>query len=156
MFLNRCPHAKRLAICENTARGVGKPKFGAPHMMRQRETIAKCLCDLCGRSIRNATKVSLSRARPIAHAARPNDILQVEPLRHRKCAAICMDWCPSLKKQLALGELNIRQVHRHGVQFAIYSKQGTFEVVGERRLAVSHAKVHLQEFTERDIDWLTR
>lgn len=156
MFLGKCPHAKRDAICENSNRGSGKPRFGAPHMMRQREAIAKCLCDLCGKSIRNSTKVSLSQARPQAHAARPNDILQVEPLLHRECAAICMEWCPSLKIQLASGLLKIRQVYGHACQFATYSEQGTFEAVGVRQKSVSHAKVHLQKYAERDLAWLTR
>ncbi len=156
MFLGRCPHAKRDAICENANRGVGKPRFGAPHMMRQREAIAKRLCDLCGKSIRNSTKVSLSRARPQAHAAQFGDILQVEPLLHRKCAAICLEHCPSLKSQLADGSLIIRQVYGHACQFAIYSEQGTFEAVGVRRKSVSHAKVHLQKYAERDLAWLLR
>jgi len=156
IYLGKCPIAKRDAICQDVARGLGKPKFGAPHMMRQREAIAKCLCDLCGKSIRNSTKVSLSQARPQDHAARSGDILQVEPLLHRECAAICMEWCPSLKDQLASGDLRIRQVRSHGCQFALYSEQGVFEAVGIRQKAVSHAKVHLQKYTERDLAWLIR
>jgi hypothetical protein len=156
IYLGNCPSSKRLSICQVSNRGAGKPKFGAPHMMRQREAIAKCLCDLCGKSIRNSTKVSLSQARPQGHAASPFDILQVEPLLHRKCAAICMEWCPSLKSQLARGDLKIRQVQSHGCQFALYSEQGVFEAVGVRKKAVSHAKVHLQKYTERNLAWLTR
>lgn len=156
IFLDVCPYARRTAICQSTARGVGKPQFGAPHMNRQRETIALGLCDLCGKPLKNSTKVSLSQARSQSHAARPLDVLQVEPLLHRECAAKCMEHCPSLKLQLREGSLNIRQVFRHNVQFAIYSAQGTFEATGERRKSISHAKVQLVKWKDRDLAWLKR
>lgn len=43
----------RMAICQQEARGTGKPLFGKPHSIRQREVIARDLCDLCGRPLRN-------------------------------------------------------------------------------------------------------
>jgi hypothetical protein len=154
MFLAVCPYAGRVAISQRSARGDGKPMFGAPHMNRQREVIALALCDLCGRPLKNRTKVSLSQARPQLHAARSGDILQVEPLLHRECAAICMRHCPSLRRQQRDGVLNIRQVFRHACQFALYSEQGTFEATGQRRKSISHAKVQLIKFEDRDEAWL--
>lgn len=154
IYLGTCPHAKRLAIRQRHARGQGKPRFGAPHMDRQREVITLGLCDLCGRSLKARTKVSLSQARPQAHAAKFGDILQVEPLLHRECAARSMGHCPSLKRQLQDGELNIRQVQRWAVQFAIYSEQGVFELLGERKNAIAHAKVQIIDWIDRDLAWL--
>lgn len=154
LYLGICPHARRVALRQRHARGEGKPLFGSPHMDRQREVIACDLCDLCGRPLKNRTKVSLSQARPRMNAATPMDVLQVEPLLHKECAAICMQHCPSLRRQQRDGVLNIRQVLRHRCQFAVYSAQGVFEAVGIRRRAVSHAKVHLLKWTDRDERWL--
>ena len=153
-YLGLCPHARRTALRQRHARGEGKPRFGAPHMDRQREVIALALCDLCGGPLKNRAKVSLSQARPQGHAATPGDILQVEPLLHKECAAVSMQHCPSLQAQAREGSLHIRHVTRHACQFAIYSAQGTFEAVGVRRRSVSHAKVQLVRWTERDADWL--
>lgn len=156
IYLGECPHARRLAIRQKHARGDGKPRFGAPHMDRQREVIALGLCDLCGKPLKARTRVSLSQARPQAHAASFGDILQVEPLLHKECAAESIKHCPSLRRQLLDGELNIRQVQRSAVQFAIYSEQGTFEVIGVRAKAISHAKVHIIDWLPRDLAWLER
>ena len=41
-------------------------------------------------------------------------------------------------------------------QFAIYSEQGVFEIFGVRKIAVSHAKVQLIQWIDRDLDWLER
>lgn len=156
IYLGQCPYARRAAICQHWARGEGKPRFGSPHMERQRQVIALALCDLCGKPLKNRTKVSLSKARPQPHAARAMDVLQVEPLLHKECAAISMQHCPSLRADIRNGTVCVRQVFRHACQFALYSEQGTFEATGERKVAVSHAKVQLVTWRDRDADWLER
>lgn len=154
IFLELCPHARAIAICQSVARGSGKPEFGKPHMNRQREVIALDLCDLCGRPLKNRTKVSLSHARSRSNAASAFDVLQVEPLLHKECAAISMRHCPSLRRDVRNGTLEIRQVFSHQVQFAIYSEQGTFEATGQRCRSVSHAKVQLLKWKDRSERWL--
>lgn len=154
LYLDACPYARRLAIRQRHARGEGKPRFGAPHMDRQREVIALDLCDLCGRPLKSRTKVSLSQARPQMHGAKPGDILQVEPLLHKECAAESMKHCPSLRRQAKDGSLHIRHVTRHACQFALYSGQGVFEIAGIRKSAVSHAKVQLIRWVDRNESWL--
>lgn len=154
VYLGTCPWARRPAIRQEQARGQGKPLFGQPHADRQREVIANDLCDLCGRTLKNRTKISLSQAQSRMNAARPLDVLQVEPLLHKECAAICLRHCPSLLRQARAGELSIRQVFRHACQFAIYSEQGTFEATGVRQKAISHAKVQLIRWQDRTADWL--
>ena len=153
-FLGTCPYARRTAICQTQNRGASKPKFGSPHMVRQRQAIALALCDLCGKPLKSRTKVSLSQARPVPHAARPMDVLQVEPLLHKDCAAISLRHCPSLKRQVADGTVHVRQVFDHACQFALYSEQGTFEATGVRQKSISHAKVQLIHWRDREPCWL--
>ena len=157
-----CRHADgRAAICQAVAPGEGKPKFGAPHSQRQREAIANDLCDLCGKPLRNRTKVWLSHAAPRGNAATAWDILQVEPLLHRECAARCTHFCPSLRRDIANGTMMIRQVTRHRVQFAIMGPEYVahyvpgYEAKPTDRI-IGHAKVQLLGWKDRDIDWLTR
>lgn len=156
LFLARCPEANALALCQAERPGEGKPQFGKPHANRQRRAIARMLCDLCGQPLKTRTKVSLSHARPVPHGAEGWAILQVEPLLHRECAAICLEQCPSLKRDVREGRLMVRQVTRHRVQFAIMSAEYCAEVTGERRKAAGHAKVELLQWIERDAEWLTR
>jgi hypothetical protein len=154
-----CRFARRPAICQATAPGVGKPTFGKPHWERQRQAIAQCLCDLCGKPLKLATKVSLSHARPVGHGAEGLAILQVEPLLHRECAAESMRHCPSLKRDIAAGTLMVRQVTRWRVQFVIMGPQfishyvpGYIAKPSDR--IVGAAKVELLRWVDRDMDWL--
>src|SRR3546814_3868257 len=88
------------ALVQSCAQSVGKPLFGTPHSNRQREAMARCLCDICGKSLKASTKVSLSHARPYPHGAEGWAVLQVEPMMHRKCAAVAIQHCPSLKRDV--------------------------------------------------------
>lgn len=159
-FVGACKWADgRRAICQAVDPGIGKPMFGKPHCQRQRQCIADGLCDLCGRSLKVATKVSLSHARPVAHGADGLAVLQVEPLLHRECAAISMRYCPSLRRDIAAGTLMVRQVTRYRVQFAVmgpqyisayvpnYEEKPTDRIIGA-------AKVELLQWTDRDMAWL--
>ena len=154
--LAQCPHAKSLAICYDESRGVGKPMFSNPHPQRLREVMSKGLCDLCGKPLKTSTKVSLSKARPQIHAASPMDVLQVEPLLHRECAAICVQHCPSLKRDIANGTLWVRQVLSWRCQFAIYSAEGVQEITGIYQKAICYSKVQLVKWIDRDQAWLSR
>lgn len=160
-FVAQCEYVGRSAICQNVAPGQGKPDFGKPHNQRQREAIANGLCDLCGKSIRNRTKVSLSHARVRNNGADGPAILQVEPLLHRECAATCISFCPSLKRDLRAGTLKVRQVSRYRVQFAIMGPEYVgvyvpgYEASPSERI-VGHAKVELLAWKDRGEIWLTR
>ena len=143
----------RPAICQAVARGEGKPRFGAPHMQRQRQAIAQGHCDLCGRPLHLKTKVSLSHARMRAGAEGPC-VMQVEPLLHKDCAAISVRHCPSLKRDLAGGTMFVRQVTRFRVQFALMSPVYVLEQTGVEITAVGHAKVELLGWIDRAPDWI--
>jgi hypothetical protein len=154
MVVRRCPYAGRPAICQQDARGIGKPRFGSPHADRQRQVIALDLCDLCAKPLKARTKVSLSHARAQLHGAHGGDILQVEPMLHRECAAISLAHCPALKRDLREGSLRVRQVTRHRVQFAMMSPEYVLQTAGQEIKAVGHAKVELLAWTDRDEAWL--
>lgn len=160
-FVGICPHACAPALRMHHAPGVGKPQFGKPHSDRQREAIARGLCDLCGKPLKNRTKVSLSDARSQLNAApgTPTGILQVEPLLHRECALESMKFCPSLKRDLAAGRLMIRQVLRSAVQFSVIRPEFLQTYVSDYQPSpqdriVGHAKVELIRWIDRDLDWL--
>ena len=98
LFLGPCPYSRQSglnAIRQVQARGVGKPTFGKPHMDRQREAIARDLCDLCGKALKNRTKVSLSQARPQPHAANPGDVISAGAWTSA-CRAFAEFWRKSL------------------------------------------------------------
>ena len=153
-YLGACPFFKGLALCQRSAPGAGRPLFGKPHSHRQRAAVARCLCDLCGRSLKLATKVSLSHARPVPHGAEGWAVLQVEPLLHRECAAESLRWCPSLRRDIEAGSLMVRQVTRWRAQCAIMSAEYVETVTGEARKALGHAKVELLDWIDRPEDWL--
>lgn len=145
----------QIAIMQAVAPGQGTPLFGKPHAQRQRETIARDLCDLCGRSLKLSTKISLSHARPVPHGANGWAILQVEPLLHKKCAAESMRFCPSLRRDVTRGTLFVRQVTQHRAQCAIMDSAYVQTIAGEPVLALGHAKVELIRWVDRDEAWLT-
>lgn len=160
LFVGYCQFAGRLALRQAQLPGSGKPQFGKPHADRQRQAIAQGLCDLCGKSLKLRTKVSLSHARSRANAAGGGTgILQVEPLLHRECAVESMKFCPSLKRDIAAGALMIRQVNRYRVQFAIMGPEYIRHYVpnyiaSPKDRIVGHAKVELMKWIDRDLDWL--
>nr|WP_295738900.1 hypothetical protein [uncultured Acidocella sp.] len=144
-----------LALCQAQHRGIGKPVFGKPHMVRQREVIASGLCDLCGKKLSHCSKVSLSHARVDPHAAEGPAVLQVEPLLHRQCAAICVQHCPSLLRDIENGTLHIRLVQRYRIQWAIMRPESVAEFTGgEAVAAIGHAKVELQLWRGMPVEWL--
>jgi hypothetical protein len=159
-FIDYCKFARTRALCMDHAPGVGKPQFSKPHSNRQRQVIAEGLCDLCGRSLKNRTKVSLSHAAYRSNAAAGGTgILQVEPLLHRQCAIESLRFCPALKRDIAAGSLIVRQVNRFQVQMALVAPEYIQHYVPDyvahsSDRIVGHAKVELLKWIDRDPDWL--
>lgn len=155
--LGKCPHFPKTglpALVQRSAQGQGKPIFGKPHSCRQREAMARGLCDICGKSLRASTKISLSHARPQPHGAEGWAILQVEPMMHRACALLAIRHCPSLRRDLDQDTLRIRQVFKHRVQVAIMSPEYVAGETGQRVKALGHAKIELLKWADRDLAWL--
>lgn len=168
-YLDRCRWFGKLAICQDEViqngglshirRNIGhlgRPQFGKPHMQRQRRAMAEGRCDICGRSLRTATKVSLSHARPQPHGAEGWAILQVEPMMHRACALEAVDQCPSLKRDVLAGTLRILQVLRWRAQCAVMDADYVQTITGQHTKALGHGKIELLEWHDRDADWLLR
>lgn len=153
-FLARCRWAGMVAICQPSARGEGKPRFGKPHSIRQRQAIVAGLCDLCALPLVGRTKVSLSHARVRLDGATGPCVMQVEPLLHKACAQVSLAHCPSLQRDLRSGDLEVRQVGRYQVQIARMSKIFVEETCGQAVEAAGHAKVVLQAWKNRDLAWL--
>ncbi len=153
--IGRCPHAKMRAIMQAEAQGQGKPRFSKPHAQRQRQAVINGLCDLCAKSLKLRTTVSLSHARVRLDGATGPCIMQVEPLLHRECAAISVKHCTALRRDIAAGTLAVRQVSRYQVQIARMSKAYGLEIAGQAVEAAGHAKVILLAWTDRDQAWLT-
>lgn len=149
-----CAYFRKPAICQAEAVGEGKPLFGKPHSQRQREAIARGLCDLCGKPLKLATKVSLSHARVQLHGAEGPCVMQVEPMLHRQCAALSMRFCPSLRRDIANGTLFVRQVTRWRPQCAIMTPEYVETITGQAVKALGHGKVELLAWNDRDADWL--
>lgn len=156
-FLGPCPIFDGFAaICQVEAAGEGKALFGKPHMHRQRAAIGRGLCDICGESLKASTKISLSHARPQPHGAQGWAVLQVEPMMHKQCALVSINSCPSLRRDLEQGTLQIRQVFKWRAQCAIMSPEYVETIVGRAAQALGHAKVELQKWQDRDLAWLER
>lgn len=87
--------------------------------------------------------------------------MQVEPMVHRECAILCIDNCPSLKRDVANGTLAVRQVFRFEVQLAIMGPQYVQHYVPDyvpnpSDRIIGHAKVVLLKWRDRDEAWLRR
>jgi hypothetical protein len=160
-FVGPCPYSRMMALRIPDAPGIGKPQFGKPHSDRQRKCIAEERCDLCAKPLRLSTKVSLSHARVNEKGALGPCVMQVEPMVHRACALICIEQCPSLRRDINAGSLMVRQVLRSRVQFAIMGVEYIQHYVPdyhpkpEERI-VGHAKVELLRWRDRDEAWLRR
>ncbi len=109
-FVGRCEWFNQPAICQKEAQGEGTPKFGSPHVMRQRKLHALALCDICAKPLRDRTKVSMSN---FNNGELEGMVLtQSEPLAHVECARLSLDLCPSLRRQTQEGRIRIRRVSR--------------------------------------------
>lgn len=160
-YVAKCPVIHLPAICQSSAPGVGKPTFGNPHWIRQREAICNDLCDICGKSLKGRTKISLSHARARFNGANGMCVMQVEPLLHQECASLAMLHCPSLKKDIDNGTLFVRRVSQHRKQYAISDPQYLdiyvpgYPARPEERVA-AHGKVELVKWKDLRIEVLQR
>lgn len=146
------------AICNPDRQGEGRPRFGKPHMQRQRRAVVLGLCDLCGKPLKGHSKVSLSHAKVRRGAGDQLVVMQVEPLLHKPCAAISMAHCPSLKRDIRDGRLMVRLVAQYQVQLALMTTAAVKEFTGEDKTGevVGHAKIVLLKWRDMDEDWLRR
>ena len=109
-----CPSiGGRLAICQAERPGLGRPQYSMNHFRRQRETVAKMLCPMCGQptasgdrwtQIAKRVPAGLLRAKGLdgaLPAALPNDQIMIDagsiaPL-HDACVKRSLEHCPHLR-----------------------------------------------------------
>jgi hypothetical protein len=98
-----CPHAKAPALMAVERPGEGRPFFKRPHPVRQRRAMALCLCDICGRPLRNRTKYLCGNVRSFEAEGRlwPGTS---EPLVCSACLPLAQAHCPFVKAATERGE----------------------------------------------------
>ena len=80
----------------------------------------------------------------------------IDPLMNQSLMPGSADADPNkLKRDIKAGVLFVRQVHKHRPQLALLTDAAVEEFAGERRSGVvGHAKVELQRWTDRNLEWL--
>lgn len=150
-----CPYAKRAALWQPEAPGVGKPDFAKPHSVRQRRAMVECRCDICGKPLKNASKLSLSQESARQVQGIGVALLVVEAMMHTDCARVALSFCPSLKRQALEGSLKIRQVFRWRTIISTLTADATEEFAGVRREgAGGHIKLQILKFEPVSLRWL--
>jgi hypothetical protein len=103
----------RLAICQAERPGEGKPQYSMNHFRRQRETVGRMLCPMCGQptaagdrwtQIAKRVPAGLLRAKGLGRAMPPVvpdaqiliDAGSIAPL-HEACVKRSLEHCPHLK-----------------------------------------------------------
>jgi hypothetical protein len=103
----------RLAVCQAERPGLGKPQYSMNHFRRQRESVGRMLCPMCGQptaagdrwtQIAKRVPAGVLRAKglgAILPAALPDDLIMIDagsisPL-HDACVKRSLEHCPHLK-----------------------------------------------------------
>ena len=103
----------RLAVCQAERPGLGRPQYSMNHFRRQRETVGKMLCPMCGQptqagdrwtQIAKRTPAGLLRAKGLGAAlpaAIPDERILIDagsiaPL-HDACVKRSLEHCPHLR-----------------------------------------------------------
>ncbi|WP_129141507.1 hypothetical protein [Modicisalibacter coralii] len=155
-WLAPCRHANGAMAIHSISRPCdGKPLFGKTHPNRQRQAMAQCLCDICGKPLATRTKVSMSQLRTIEVGGRAVSA-QVEPLCCKPCAAASLSACPHLRKQVANGAIQVRQVLRHSLISQVLTSEAVMEFTGQRcgEPVIGHLKLVIEKSRDRTTKWL--
>lgn len=81
-----------LAVWQKTAQGVGRPIFTKPHFVRQRISIARYVCTVCGEHAPAEDRWWFALG-----AYRGEWFMTTEAPVHKKCAEHALQVCPHLK-----------------------------------------------------------
>jgi len=103
----------RLALTQGEAAGFGKPEYSKNHLLRQRLSVSRMLCPMCGQPTVVEDRVTQVARRRTAGAMRANgvgrglpkdvsddriliDAGSIAPL-HRRCSDLALQHCPHLR-----------------------------------------------------------
>ena len=84
----------RRALWQPHAPGSGRPIFAEPHMVRQRMSIARLLCTVCGVHTPAGDRLWFRLG-----DKRGDSFITTEAPVHLKCAALALEACPHLKRR---------------------------------------------------------
>lgn len=91
----------QLAIWSPHSPGVGRPIFAKPHMVRQRMSVAKMLCTVCGKQTPRDDRWWFGLGQ-----FRERWFMTTEAPVHRACADRALILCPHLKRINGAGSLS--------------------------------------------------
>ena len=103
----------RLALTQSEAAGFGKPEYSKNHLLRQRLSVSRMLCPMCGKPTSAEDRVTQVARRRTAGAMRANgagrglpsdvaddriliDAGSIAPL-HGRCSDLSLQHCPHLR-----------------------------------------------------------
>jgi hypothetical protein len=89
-----------LAIWSPHSPGIGRPIFAKPHMVRQRQSIAKMLCTVCGKSTPENDRWWFGLGQYCEQW-----FMTTEAPVHKACADAALEKCPHLKRIAAASSL---------------------------------------------------
>jgi hypothetical protein len=85
------------AVCQANRPGDGRPVFAHPHMVRQRKSVAKMLCTVCGEPTPENDRWMFSMGE--RHMIQGVEAwLTTESPVHCRCADLAAEACPTLRK----------------------------------------------------------
>jgi hypothetical protein len=116
--------------------GERKPVFAKPHMVRQRQSVARMICTVCGEPTRPSDRWWFGLGNKIDHWA----LATTEAPVHRSCADHAQKVCPHLR---ALGQKPMRWTPPDAVVAAIVGGPNTDRdfgfALGQRKV-IGHLK----------------
>lgn len=89
-----------LAIWSPHSPGIGRPIFAKPHMVRQRQSVARMLCTVCGEPTPPKDRWWFALGE-----YREDWFMTTEAPVHRACAELALVKCPHLQRNECAGDL---------------------------------------------------
>lgn len=88
----------RAAVWQRHAPGEGRPHFADPHMTRQRQSVARMLCTVCGEPTQPYERFMFALGMWTAFGDGAVWATTESPV-HRQCADLAAEICPHLRRQ---------------------------------------------------------
>jgi hypothetical protein len=100
----------QLAMWQKHAPGEGKPILASPHMVRQRQSVVKLICTVCGKHTQDGDRWMFDMGNVLESNGRKVWITTEAPI-HKWCAEWAMEKCPHIRK-LGLAPVPFMAGHR--------------------------------------------
>ncbi|MDX2074670.1 MAG: hypothetical protein SFX19_09975 [Alphaproteobacteria bacterium] len=87
----------KLAVWQPTSPGNGKPMFADPHMVRQRMSVMRMICTVCGQRTTPGDRWMFAMGEYIKHLGAKFWVTTEAPV-HKACAELAGARCPHIRK----------------------------------------------------------